>query len=75
MNASFSSFDRRNKPQVLSLTNTNLRMGELTAAKTKFELRPMPRVGQIQAALFTDKKQQMMSPMFRKKPNPALYNE
>ena len=62
-------------PTVLSLPNTNQRMGELTAANTKFELRAAPRVNCIQAALFTDKKQQINSPMFQRKANPAIYND
>jgi hypothetical protein len=44
------------KPKVLSLTSGNLRMGDLTCANTKFELRAAPRVNRIQAALFTDKR-------------------
>ena len=41
-------------------------MGDLTCANTKFELKAAPRVNRIQAALFTDKRQQVNSPMFRK---------
>ena len=33
--------------KVLSLTNTNARMGELTAANTHFNLRENPRVNKI----------------------------
>ena len=63
------------KPKVLALHSRTCKMGELTPARTKFELRANPRVNRIQAALFTDKKQQISSPMFQKKPNPAIYNE
>ena len=73
--ARFGDYVQLLKPRVMSLTSSNLKMGELSAAKTQFQLRANPRVNQIQAALFTDKKQQINSPMFRKKPNPAIYNE
>ena len=45
------------RPKVLSLTSNQLRMGDLTCANTKFELKAAPRVSKIQAALFTDKRQ------------------
>ena len=54
------------RPKVLSLTSQQLKMGDLTCANTKFELKAAPRVNRIQAALFTDKRQQINSPMFRK---------
>lgn len=63
------------RPRVLSLHNQQFKMGELNLDKTRFELRANPRINQTQAALFTDKKQQINSPMFQKKLNPAIYNE
>lgn len=35
------------KPKVMSITRNNLKMGELTAANTKFELKAAPRVNRI----------------------------
>lgn len=82
LDSQFNSFlnnslpaDRTVKPRVLALSNRRMRMGDLSAAKTKFQLTAAPRVNVIQAALFTDKNQQIHSPMFHKRLNPAIYNE
>lgn len=55
--------DRTMKPRVLALSSRRMRMGDLSAAKTKFQLTASPRVNCIQAALFSDKNQQLQSPM------------
>lgn len=68
--------EQKPRPKVMSLTGNSARMGDLTAKNINFQLKATPRVNRIQAALFTDKKQQITSPMFRKKlNNPAIYNE
>lgn len=44
-------------------------MGELNASETVFQLHNPPRINCNQAALFTDKRQKVNSPMFKKRPN------
>ena len=47
LNTSVPSGESAGRPRVLSLNSRTLKLGELSAAKTKFQLRHAPRVNQI----------------------------